>query len=92
MLTESEKAQLDQNGFLLLESLIPPDTTAQLRERALALAAAEQETRVKAIHTSRTTARNASGISLPKARSLKKLSNSRRCLRRWRIYSAPIAH
>ena len=44
MLTESEKTQLDQNGFLLLESLIPPDTTAQLQERALALAAAEQKT------------------------------------------------
>ncbi len=44
MLTESEKAQLDQNGFLLLESLIPPNTTEQLRERALALASAEQET------------------------------------------------
>ena len=43
VLTESEKNQLDQQGFLLLESLIPPDTTAQLRERALELAAAEQE-------------------------------------------------
>ena len=42
MLTESEKAELDQNGFLLLENLIPLETTAHLRERALALAAAEQ--------------------------------------------------
>ena len=42
MLTASEKAQLDQHGFLLLESLIPLETTAELRERALALAAAEQ--------------------------------------------------
>ena len=43
ILTESEKSQLDQRGFLLLESLIPPDTTAQLRGHALALAAAEQK-------------------------------------------------
>ena len=42
MLTESEKAQLDQHGFLLLESLIPSNITEQLREGALALAAAEQ--------------------------------------------------
>ncbi len=44
MLTQSEKNQLDTEGFLLLESLIPPDTTAELRERALSLAAAEQQT------------------------------------------------
>ena len=44
MLSESEKAQLNQHGFLLLERLIPPDTTAQLRERALTLATTEQET------------------------------------------------
>ena len=44
LLNESEKEQLDQHGFLLLESLIPSDTTLQLRERSLALAAAEQET------------------------------------------------
>ena len=43
MLTKSEKKQLDTDGFLLLESLIPPDTTSELRERALALAAAEQK-------------------------------------------------
>ena len=43
ILTESEKDQLDQHGFLLLESLIPPDTTAQLREHALSLAVAEQQ-------------------------------------------------
>ena len=43
ILTESEKDQLDQHGFLLLESLIPPDTTAQLREHALSLAVAEQK-------------------------------------------------
>ncbi|MYA58491.1 phytanoyl-CoA dioxygenase family protein [Candidatus Poribacteria bacterium] len=43
MLTESEKNQLDQHGFLLLESLIPPDTTTELREYALSLAVAEQE-------------------------------------------------
>ena len=43
MLTESEKAQLDQHGFLLLENLIPSDTIDHLRERALALAAAEHE-------------------------------------------------
>ena len=43
MLTEFEKEQLNQHGFLLLENLIPLDTTAQLRERALALTAAEQE-------------------------------------------------
>ena len=43
MLTQSEKKQLNENGFLLLESLIPPDTTDQLRESALSLAAAEQK-------------------------------------------------
>ena len=43
ILTESEKNQLDQHGFLLLESLIPPDTTTELREHALALAVAEQK-------------------------------------------------
>ena len=43
MLTQSEKKQLDTDGFLLLESLIPSDTTAELRERALTLAAAEQK-------------------------------------------------
>ena len=42
-LTESEKNELDQQGFLLLESLIPADTTAQLREHALSLAVAEQK-------------------------------------------------
>ena len=42
-LTESEKHQLDQHGFLLLESLIPSDTTTQLREYSLSLAAAEQK-------------------------------------------------
>ncbi len=42
ILTESEKNQLDQRGFLLLERLIPPETTAELRERALSLAEAEQ--------------------------------------------------
>ena len=44
MLTEPEKEQLDEHGFLLLESLIPLDTTARLREHSLALAAAERET------------------------------------------------
>ena len=44
ILTELEKQQLDQHGFLLLEGLIPPDTTTRLRECALALAAAEQKT------------------------------------------------
>lgn len=43
MLTKSEKKQLDTDGFLLLERLIPPDTTAELRERALSLAVAEQK-------------------------------------------------
>jgi len=43
ILTESEQNQLDQHGFLLLESLIPPDTTTELREHALSLAVAEQE-------------------------------------------------
>ena len=43
ILTESEKHQLDQQGFLLLENLIPPDTATQLRERSLALATAEQK-------------------------------------------------
>lgn len=43
LLTESEKHQLDQHGFLLLESLIPSDTTTRLRERSLSLAAAEQK-------------------------------------------------
>ena len=43
ILTESEKNQLDQQGFLLLESLIPPDTTTLLRECALSLAIAEQK-------------------------------------------------
>ena len=43
ILSESEKNQLDQNGFLLLESLIPPDTTTELREHSLALAEAEQK-------------------------------------------------
>ena len=42
-LTESEKNELDQQGFLLLESLIPADTTTELREHALALAVAEQK-------------------------------------------------
>lgn len=43
ILTESEKHQLDQHGFLLLESLIPPETTTELREHALSLAVAEQK-------------------------------------------------
>lgn len=43
MLTQSEKKQLDKEGFLLLENLISSDTTVQMRERALLLAAAEQE-------------------------------------------------
>ena len=43
MLTASEKSQLDQGGFLLLESVITADTTTQLREHALTLAAAEQK-------------------------------------------------
>lgn len=42
MLTVSEKEHLNQQGFLLLESLIPLDTTAELRERSLALAEAEK--------------------------------------------------
>ena len=43
ILTESEKNQLDQHGFLLLESLIPSDTTTRLREHSLSLATAEQK-------------------------------------------------
>lgn len=43
MLTISEKSQLDLNGFLLLENLISPATTTQLRKRAMELAAAEQK-------------------------------------------------
>ena len=43
ILSESEKHQLDQRGFLLLENLIPADTTTELREHALALAEAEQK-------------------------------------------------
>ena len=43
MLTLSEKSQLDQGGFLILENVITADTTAQLRERALTLAAEEQK-------------------------------------------------
>ena len=42
ILTESEKEQLDQHGFLLLERLIPAEIAMELRERALALAVAEQ--------------------------------------------------
>ena len=42
MLTASEKAHLDEHGFLLLENLIPLGTTLALRERSLALAAAEK--------------------------------------------------
>ena len=42
ILTESEMEQLDQQGFLLLERLIPAETTMELRECALALAVAEQ--------------------------------------------------
>lgn len=43
MLTISDKSQLDLNGFLLLENLISPATTTQLRKRAVELAAAEQK-------------------------------------------------
>ena len=43
ILTTSEKEHLDEQGFLLLESLIPLDTTVQLRKRSLALAEAEKE-------------------------------------------------
>jgi len=43
MLTSSEKSQLDQGGFLVLENVITADTTAQLRERALTLAVEEQK-------------------------------------------------
>lgn len=43
MLTASEKAHLDRHGFLLLESLIPLDTTLALRERSLVLAEAEKK-------------------------------------------------
>ena len=42
MLTAHEKAELDSQGFLLLENLIPVETTVRLRERALALAEAER--------------------------------------------------
>ena len=42
MLIASEREHLDEHGFLLLESLIPLATTARLRERSLALAAAEK--------------------------------------------------
>ena len=43
ILSESEKNQLDQHGFLLLENLIPTETTTELREHALALAVAEEK-------------------------------------------------
>ena len=43
ILTESEKNQLDQHGFLLLESLIAAETAVELRERSLALAVAEKQ-------------------------------------------------
>ena len=43
-LTDSEKKQLNKEGFLLLESLIPSDTAVKLRKHALALATAERET------------------------------------------------
>ena len=43
MLTDSQKNRLDTEGFLLLENLIPTDTTTQLRERALSLATSEQQ-------------------------------------------------
>ena len=43
MLTDFQKNRLDTEGFLLLENLIPTDTTTQLRERALSLAASEQQ-------------------------------------------------
>ncbi len=43
MLTDSQKNRLDTEGFLLLENLIPTDITTQLRERALSLAASEQQ-------------------------------------------------
>lgn len=42
MLTEVEKEQLDTEGYLLLESLIPPLVVSDLRDRALELAATEQ--------------------------------------------------
>ena len=43
MLTISEKSQLDQKGFLLLENMISPSTTSELRKRALELANSEQK-------------------------------------------------
>lgn len=43
MLTIAEKNKLDQNGILLLEKVIDFDTTLQLRERSLELAAEEQK-------------------------------------------------
>ncbi|MYF99182.1 hypothetical protein F4212_08615 [Candidatus Poribacteria bacterium] len=43
MLTIAEKNKLDQNGILLLEKVIDLDTTLQLRERSLELAAEEQK-------------------------------------------------
>ena len=43
ILTEYEKNQLDQQGFLLLENLIPSDSAVQLREHSLALATAERK-------------------------------------------------
>ena len=42
MLTLSEKSQLMQSGFLLLENLIPSDAAVELRERALFLANSER--------------------------------------------------
>ncbi len=43
-LTDTEKGHLDEHGALLLQNLIPPDTTEQLRETALALAATDRKT------------------------------------------------
>ena len=43
MLTTTEKSQLDQKGYVLLEKVIDLNTTHQLRERSLQLATSEQK-------------------------------------------------
>ena len=42
MLTDAEKAHLDEHGFVLLENAITTDHADALRQRSMALAAQER--------------------------------------------------
>ena len=91
ILTESEKNQLDQHGFSAARKVL----YLQIQRRGFGSTLyhwlQQSKKTAKVIHTLRMTVRNASGISLIKARYLKRLFNNRKCSPRWSIYSVLIA-